>query len=86
MKREDILIELKTLMEEYISTDEKVKLDTITDETNFITDLNMDSVDLVDIVINAETKFGITIENESIGKMITVGKCLDVIEEKLKSK
>jgi acyl carrier protein len=86
MRREDILSELKVLIGEYISADEKVKLETITDDTNFTTDLNMDSVDLVDIVINAETKFVITIENENIGKMITVGKCLDIIEEKLKSK
>ncbi len=86
MKREEILIELKTLMGEYMSVEDKVKLSTITDDTSFTTDLNMDSVDLVDIVINAETKFGITIENENISKMVTVGKCLDMIEEKLISK
>jgi len=55
----------------------------ITDETDFVADLNMDSIDMVDVVIKAENKYGIQIKNETISKLNTVGKCLDVMQERL---
>lgn len=86
MERNELLAQLKLVIADYLTDDNKQKLDTITEQTNFVTDLQIDSVDLVDIVINTETKFAIQIENETIATMVTVGKCLDVIESKLKEK
>jgi acyl carrier protein len=43
----------------------------------------MDSIDMVDVVIKAENKYGIQIKNETISKLNTVGKCLDVMQERL---
>lgn len=86
MERAAILEELKSMMSEYMHDKDKPMLSTITDKTNFVNDLNMDSIDLVDIVIKAENKYGIEIKNETIGKLDTVGACLDVIQQRLNEK
>jgi len=83
MERAQLLEELKSLMGEYMHDEDKVKLAGITDETDFVADLNMDSIDMVDVVIKAENKYGIQIKNETISKLNTVGKCLDVMQERL---
>jgi len=86
MERAQILAELKSMMGDYMHDDEKPLLETITDNTDFVNDLNMDSIDLVDIVIKAENKYGIEIKNETISKLNTVGACLDVIQQRLAEK
>jgi acyl carrier protein len=86
MERQEILEELKSMMREYMHDEDKPLLDTMTEKTNFVTDLNMDSIDLVDIVIKAENKYGIEIKNETISKLNTVGACLDVIQQRLAEK
>jgi acyl carrier protein len=86
MERAQLLEEIKLLMGEYMHDEDKLKLATITDDTDFVNDLNMDSIDMVDVVIKAENKFGIEIKNETISKLNTVGKCLDVMQERLAEK
>lgn len=86
MERAALLEELKSMMGEYMDEEGKLKLATITDDTDFIKDINMDSIDMVDIVIKVENKYGIEIKNETISKLNTVGKCLDVIQARLAEK
>ncbi|HVM86598.1 MAG TPA: phosphopantetheine-binding protein [Puia sp.] len=86
MERTEILEELKSMMGKYMHDEDKVKLADITDDTDFVKDLNMDSIDLVDIVIQAENKYGIEIKNETISKLNTIGACLDVIQQRLAEK
>jgi acyl carrier protein len=86
MERAALLEDLKSLMGEYMHDRDKIKLATITDDTDFVNDLNMDSIDMVDVVIKAENKYGIEIKNETIAKLNTVGKCLDVVQERLSEK
>lgn len=86
MDRAKLLEELKSMISEYLKDDDRSRLETITDNTNFLNDLNMDSIDLVDVVIKVENQYGITIQNESIAGLNTVGKCLDMIQEKLAEK
>jgi acyl carrier protein len=86
MERAVLLEDLKSLMGEYMHDDDKAKLATINDDTDFVNDLNMDSIDMVDVVIKAENKYGIEIKNETIVKLNTVGKCLDVVQERLAEK
>ena len=69
-----------------MNNEDKKKLDTITDSTDFVQDLNMDSIDLVDIVIKVENEYGIEIKNETIGKLNTVGACLGTIQQRLAEK
>lgn len=86
MERAQLLEEIKSLMGEYMHDEDKLKLASITDDTDFVNDLNMDSIDMVDVVIQAENKYGIEIKNETIAKLNTVGKCLDVMQERLAEK
>ncbi len=55
--------------------------DTITDETHFINDLGADSLDTVELVMELEDEFGISISDEDAEKIQTVGDAVKYIEE-----
>ena len=59
-----------------------LEADSITMESNLIDDLGADSLDAVQIVMAAEDRFEITVEDEDIEKMTTVGDIVDYIQEK----
>ena len=86
MERAALFEELKLIMGEYMDDENKLRLATINDDTDFVNDINMDSIDMVDIVIRVENKYGIEIKNETIAKLNTVGKCMDVIQARLSEK
>ncbi len=81
MDRQAILVELKKVLLPY--TENKESLDSITEETNLLKDLKINSANLVDIIIDAESQYNIEIDFDSSEKMFTVGNCIDVIQEKL---
>jgi len=81
MDRESIKKELLSIIDPYI--DEKEVTTSISESSDLINDLNINSAHLVDIVLDIEEKFDIMIEDDFIGKMDTVGNALDIIEEKL---
>lgn len=81
MNREEIKVELLKIIDPYI--DEKGVTTSISEQSDLINDLNINSAHLVDIVLDIEEKFDIMIEDDFIGKMDTVGNALDIIEEKL---
>ena len=55
--------------------------DQITRESRFIEDLKADSLDLVELVMDFEDKFGVTIPDEDYEKIKTVGNAVDYIQE-----
>ena len=55
----------------------------LTESTDFITDLNINSANLVDIILDVEEAFAITIDNQSMEKMLTINATLEIIETKL---
>jgi acyl carrier protein len=58
----------------------------ILQDTDFITDLNINSANLVDIILDVEDAFQIHIDNESMEKMMNVKATLLIIETKLSEK
>ena len=84
MDRQEIIDELKKVLAPY--TEDKELLDGINEQTNLITDLKINSANLVDIIIDAESKYNIEIDLDSAEKMINVGSCIDVIVEKMNLK
>ncbi len=57
-----------------------VKAEDIKAESKFIDDLGADSLDLVELIMAFEDKFGIEISDEDAEKIITVKDALDYIE------
>ncbi|MES1918402.1 acyl carrier protein [Bonamia ostreae] len=51
----------------------------IKDDSNFVTDLNLDSLDKVEIVVGLEEEFDITIEEDISDKFTTVKEAVDYI-------
>ncbi len=84
MDRQVILDELKKVLSPYMVN--KEALNSITDETDLIKDLKINSANLVDIIIDAENKYDIEIDMDAAEKIHNVGSCVDVILEKMKEK
>ena len=55
----------------------------ITMEANFIDDLGADSLDTVELIMQFEEEFGIEIPDEEAETLISVGKAVDYITNKL---
>jgi len=81
MSREEILSELKKVLAPY--TTNKEMLDNISEQTDMIKDLKINSANLIDIIIDAEAKYNIEIDNDSAEKITNVSTCIDVIIDKL---
>jgi acyl carrier protein len=81
MKKEDITIELKQIVEPYVQN--QVAFENMTAETSFISDLEINSAHLVDIILDVEDKFDIRIENEEMEQMTTVGASIEIIQNKV---
>ena len=58
----------------------------ITRETSFINDLNADSLDTVELVMEFEDEFDMSIQDEEAEKIQTVGAALDYITKIAQSK
>jgi len=53
----------------------------ITRETSFVNDLNADSLDTVELVMEFEDQFELSIPDEDAEKIQTVGQAIDYISE-----
>lgn len=60
-----------------------VEEDEVTAEAHFVEDLGADSLDTVELVMALEEEFEIEIPDEDAEKILTVGKALDYIKEKV---
>ena len=60
--------------------------DKITAETSFINDLGADSLDTVELVMELEDQFELSIPDEEAEKIKTVGDAIRFIEENLEKK
>ncbi len=70
---------VKKLIAERLDADEA----NIKAESHFIDDLGADSLDLVELVMDFETEFDITIEDEDAEKITTVQTAIDQISANL---
>jgi acyl carrier protein len=84
MNKEDILEKLKNIVKPFVNNQEA--FDNFTENTDFITDLNINSANLVDIILDVEDAFEIHIDNESMENMIDVKSTLAIINSKLAAK
>jgi acyl carrier protein len=66
---------------EIISAQMGVGRDQVTPETSFVNDLGADSLDTVELVMELEEEFDITIPDEDAEQIQTVGQAIDYIEK-----
>lgn len=72
---------LKDIIKIYLPED--VSVDDITLNSHLINELNINSANLVDVVLDIEDHFDITIEDDEIEQMETVNSALEIIKGKL---
>ncbi|MEO6121388.1 MAG: acyl carrier protein [Acidimicrobiales bacterium] len=60
-----------------------VEPDAVVEEANFKNDLDADSLDLVELVMALEERLDITIGEDELGAITTVGEAVDVVVAKL---
>ena len=84
MNKEEIIEKLKPIVKPFVK--DEAAFNSITEKTHFITDLNINSANLVDIVLDVEEVFGIEIDNESMEKMLDLGNTIAIIQTKLAEK
>ncbi|MDD3776305.1 MAG: acyl carrier protein [Actinomycetota bacterium] len=60
------------------------KEEEIAPESKFVEDLGADSLDLVELIMSLEDKFGIEISDEEAEKLETVQDALNYIDEHIK--
>jgi acyl carrier protein len=61
-----------------------IKREKLTRETSFINDLSADSLDLVELVMELEDEFGLSIPDEEAEKIQTINDAIKYIETKQK--
>ena len=71
---------------EIISEQMGVDKSEITQETSFINDLNADSLDTVELVMEFEDEFDMSIPDEEAEKIQTVGAAIDYIVNVIQTK
>ena len=59
----------------------ELDLEKITMETNIIDDLGADSLDVVELIMNIEDEFGVSISDEEAANLYTVQRIVEFLEK-----
>lgn len=81
MTKEEIIAQLKVIVKPYTTNTEAYEA--LTETTDFINDLNINSANLVDIVLDIEEQFKIVIDNTDMERMLDVKATVEIISSKL---
>ena len=78
MTREAMFAKVK----EYILMQLPVDASRVTEDAKMIDDLGADSANLMMLIMDLETEFNLTVEDEALGSIKTVGDIVDYIQKK----
>ena len=84
MDKDQAIQKLKEIVRPYVK--EANLLENINEDTDFINDLNINSANLVDIVLDIEQIFDVVIDNTDMERMLDVRTAVEIIETKLAKK
>ena len=82
MEREEALSALREVAVEVLS----VEPDQVVEESRFKEDLDADSLDLVELVMGLEERFDISVPEEDLENVGTVGQAVDLVMAKVAAK
>ncbi|KID28200.1 MULTISPECIES: acyl carrier protein [Pseudonocardiaceae] len=71
--------ELLTGLAEIVEEVAGVAKDDVTSEKSFVDDLDIDSLSMVEIAVQAEDKFGVKIPDDELANLKTVGDAVDYV-------
>jgi acyl carrier protein len=75
MTREEVLERIR----EHLATELEIDPARIDEGTRFKEDLEADSLDLVELLVELEDRYGIRIPDEQAAKILTVGQAADFV-------
>jgi acyl carrier protein len=75
INREEALERVRGILVEQLGVDEEQ----VTDDASFQSDLDADSLDLVELIMELEDQFGLKISDEDAQKIATVGEAVDYV-------
>jgi acyl carrier protein len=81
MTKAELIVSLKQIVQPYVQDQEAFAQ--LSEETNFIDDLKINSANLVDIILDVEDAFDIEIEDDAMDQMLTVKAAIAIIQAKI---
>lgn len=78
MSRDDVFNKVKDIVVDTLEVDP----DQVTEQTKF-SELNADSLDMLQVVMGIEDEFGLTIDSDAAQTITTVGAAVDAIMAQL---
>ncbi len=81
MEKNEMIEKLKAIVKPYIQDESAFQ--NMSESTDFINDLKINSANLVDVVLDVEDEFDIEIDNESMEKMLDVSSAIEIIQSKM---
>jgi acyl carrier protein len=75
INREEALERVRGILVEQLGVDEEQ----VTNDASFQGDLDADSLDLVELIMELEDQFGLKISDEDAQKIATVGEAVDYV-------
>lgn len=84
MTDQEIQQKLKTIISPYVQNETNFK--NLSPDSEFIKDLEINSANLVDVILDVEDEFDIELDNDDMEKMLTVKASMKIIEQKLAKK
>lgn len=83
MTKDELITKLKKIVAPYIQDEDAFK--NLSEDTDFVKDLKINSANLVDIILDIEDEFDIRLENEDMEKMMDVKSAMAIVNSKLEA-
>jgi acyl carrier protein len=80
MTENELIAIIKKIVKPYVQREEGLR--DFSKETEFIKDLEINSANLVDVILDVEDEFDIEIDNDSMEGMLSVGDSIEIVKTK----